>query len=467
MRLRALDLHRVPGIDRHFRIEASTEPGVVNIVTGRNASGKSTLLRVMRGLLYPRQYTDHTWRAAGEFVDEAGHSLTVLNTGGTTSWSDGTHAIAAPSLPEARFAGCYMLEFEDIAGRHAASEEALAQRIARELTGGYDLKAVGELFPAKTSRAKTLASELDKAETERSQVQREHNSLREKENRLDTLQAELASAEATAAQLSAIRDAEAYREARRQLEEIDAQLAAMPEGMGRLTGDDREQLEQIDEALRSARQRETTAADQRQDADQQLAASGLATAALDADALSEPREQCHAIGRAEDQRDQANQLLREQQAALAERTKQLGGATGADPGPVTADDVRSASESLASWREQKNRERQLELALEGLPGDDPATTRTEALREARHALRRWLAAAAAAGTASRQWLDWLALGIPLALASAVAAIQGHPALLGLLLLGAAAVGIRWWRSAPDAPLKTVQAQFNTTGVTPP
>jgi DNA repair protein SbcC/Rad50 len=53
MKLRQLEIRLLPGIDEAFTVDF--QPDAVNVITGPNASGKSSLVRAVRALLYPEQ----------------------------------------------------------------------------------------------------------------------------------------------------------------------------------------------------------------------------------------------------------------------------------------------------------------------------------------------------------------------------------------------------------------------------
>ena len=56
MKLKELEIRLLPGLDQTLSV--SFDPHTVNVVTGPNASGKSSLIRAVRALLYPDQLTD-------------------------------------------------------------------------------------------------------------------------------------------------------------------------------------------------------------------------------------------------------------------------------------------------------------------------------------------------------------------------------------------------------------------------
>lgn len=473
MKLRGLQLYSVPGIDRPFTVEPAEQAGVINVITGRNASGKTTLLRAIRGLLYPRGYTDHRWYVSGDFVDETGAVLRVTNTGGATTWASGEQHIAAPALPDARFAGCYLLQFEDLAGaasqgEHGATEDALAEHIAQALTGGYKLKEVRDLFPAKASRAGKLSKELQAARKHRDQVSAERVALRAEQERLQELEAALQEAEAAAGTLTRVQDAEAYRKARRERLEIDATLEAMPPSMDKLTDNDLEQLQAIDDALAAARKRKTTAEEEtRPAAEQRLRESGLADSGVTLDDLAEPRAQITEVRDAEGKLRDAREARETEAGGLDDRVRDLGGDQREPPEALQPEDVRKAATALGERREQQAEIRQLELAHQRLPGDEEAEVALDAVREARHALREWLAGADASGRTSRRWVDWLWLGVPLSIAAGWVAVAVDPAFIGLLVLGLAGVGVRWWRLDPGRTLQAARERFDRTEFAPP
>lgn len=466
MKLRALQVYSVPGIDQPFRIEPETRDGTINLLTGPNGSGKTTVLRAIRGLLYPR-LTDAEWLLAGTFLDADGRTLEVRNTGGTTTWYRAGQRIDPPHLPEERFAGCYMLTFEDVAGLDSDSERAVAARLARELTGGYDVRAVRRAFEWSAQRARKPAKAFEQARRERDAVKREQGGLGRDEARLEELQQELDAARERAAAVPRIEAAQDYLAARDERARVEAELAQLPKGVEHLQGDDVARLESLKEAIAAAEARREQARKDRRAAEGDRDATGLAGSAVDRDALQQPRAWLQQLESAAQRLEDARGQLEDAEAAVRARRGELGGDPDRTPAPVNAGTVRRAASALHTWRERAIEKRRLEQQRDELPSEREESASPETLRSARDALRAWLAAHDSAGRTSRRWVDWVALGIPLALAAGAAAWRIHWSYALLVAAGALGLVLHQLRLDPRRGERAARERFEASGLEAP
>ena len=83
MRLRKLHIHRMPGIETPFAVEA--KPGL-NLIKGPNGSGKSTICQAVRHLLWPREESP-TWLDLQSWWEDDGDELHATRQGlADTRW---------------------------------------------------------------------------------------------------------------------------------------------------------------------------------------------------------------------------------------------------------------------------------------------------------------------------------------------------------------------------------------------
>ncbi|RMD81801.1 MAG: hypothetical protein D6815_10845, partial [Candidatus Dadabacteria bacterium] len=102
MKLRRLRIDRLEGIAEGFALE-NLDLGLTAVV-GPNASGKTSICRAVRALLYPRSADGSAFLEA-EFTTSGGRRLKVARQGHEVSWSEDGRATDPPLLPDARLSG--------------------------------------------------------------------------------------------------------------------------------------------------------------------------------------------------------------------------------------------------------------------------------------------------------------------------------------------------------------------------
>ena len=162
MRLKSLHIEKLPGIRPGFSLEAIGSG--VNLVVGPNASGKTSLCRAVRAFLYADEQPDSFVQLEAEVEDENG-TARVIRVGREIRWEQEGQSIDSRLLPEHRFLSCYTIEIDALMAA-SATEEEIGERIARELSGGYDLQAVArnEPYHLKSNHGREEARGLRNAE---------------------------------------------------------------------------------------------------------------------------------------------------------------------------------------------------------------------------------------------------------------------------------------------------------------
>ena len=433
MRLRRLQIDRLPGIRPGFTLDDFTAG--VNVVVGPNASGKSSLLRALRAALYRDEQRHEGVHVEATFDDgDAGGTLTAARIGDDLHWQRDGVRIEAPPLPEPRFLACYTLGVEDLLDEDHGTDTEIAARLARELAGGYDLRAVRESppFRLKQTHGRTESNKLteaDKALRQRVQAQQQ---LQRDEARLETLRQQKAEAERAGREADLHQRALDLLERRRQRRALEEQLEHFPAGMDQLRGDEQDTLKELREQLERQQTERRNAADQHTQAETTLRDSGLADAQLDEGALADYRPALNRLREIESRLEQKQSELAQAEATLRQAVEALGGEAQL---PVQLDPatVREVEQALEEKRDENAVLRQLNYELQKLPFGDAPDPDPQRLRSARDELLRWLAAPRTpAWTATRVTAALALFGAGIA-ATAVAAHALHDGLLALLL----------------------------------
>ncbi|MCB1184525.1 AAA family ATPase, partial [bacterium] len=143
--LQRLAAARLPGLPDGFVVEA--RPGV-NLVLGANESGKSSFVRAVQRLLWPDRPGASPFEVTATFADDAGPLQAVRRDDGPVGWSRDGAPVPAPAVPEGHLAHCYRLGLLDLNRPDGDdADRELARQVRRQMSGGYDLAAVRELFP--------------------------------------------------------------------------------------------------------------------------------------------------------------------------------------------------------------------------------------------------------------------------------------------------------------------------------
>ena len=392
MRLCRLQIARLPGIEPGFTL-ADFAPGI-NVVAGPNASGKSSLVRALRAALYREEFRHAGVHVEAAFADgDGGGTLAALRIGDDLHWQHDGTATEAPALPERRFLSCYTLGVEDLLDAAHETDTEIAERLARELAGGYDLREVRDKAPfgLRARHGHNEAGELAAADQALRGAMRTAQQLERDEARLETLRAEKAEAETASREAALHERALDLLDQRRQRRALEQRLQDFPAGMDRLRGDEADTLKELREQLRQREADRGHAADRLAAAETALHESGLAETELEQGALGDHGHALNDLRQVESQLEQKRSALQEAEATLAQAVEALGGEPGQSVqlDPAT---VREVEEALEKRRDLAAELRYYEHEHGHLPSGDAPDPDPEHVRIARRELFHWLAA---------------------------------------------------------------------------
>ena len=409
MRLRRLIIRALPGIEPGFSFEPAS--GRVNIVTGPNAIGKSSLARALRYLLtgVDGRNDPPDLHLEAELTSDT-TEWTVRRMGRQVVWRRDGKPVDAPALPGADQFGLYRLSMESLL-TDDADDHALADRLWRMVRGGYDLDAarvggVGPRFAATEER------QLREASTELAGLLNKHRDLRLREAELPGLVRRIRRAEQARVRRGRVETALDLLKAIRERRSRGAALQAFPVEMARLHGDEIERLEKFEEEIAH---RETELADARRFLKERVRErenTGFGDALPDPELVDRARKALRRVERDAIERGNARVALAGAEETLAKSHAELGGG-GAPRGPsadglgrakVAGADANAGripprldAESLDRARkiaeplvDQRARRRELRQWLD-MAGDAPQQAEVDRLRDGVNALRRWLA----------------------------------------------------------------------------
>ncbi|WP_017942323.1 MULTISPECIES: ATP-binding protein [unclassified Thioalkalivibrio] len=463
MRLDSLDIVRLPGIHPGFRLDA-LGPGV-NVAVGPNASGKSSLVRALRAVLYTQELRQTGVQIEATFVDAQG-PLQAHRLGTDLTWSRNGERVEAPPLPDHRFIDCYTLRIEDLLNADHGTEQEIGLRLARELAGGYDLPALREDLTLKSTHARSESQALTAAEQELRERRQQQRGLQHDEQRLTELKAQRQQTQRAAHEADQYERALDLLGARREHRDLETRMAALPPGLDRLRGDELQRLAPLQDELRRLEHEQQQARERLEDARQRREEAGLADSELHTDSVDDQRPVARRLLELERGLEQATSELHEAQATLRQATEELGGTPEAAPAldPATLHGVEQSLETLRGLQAGIT---QREDELASLPPTEDALPTPDTLRRGRDELLHWLGSPRPAPWTG---LRRVAAGIALLAASGAigtAAVLVHPAFAVLALPVAWGAYIAARPATDRIPREAAKARFRDTGLEPP
>src|SRR5690606_7727601 len=111
VKLKRLAITHLPGIPGGLTLENFGDE--LNVVTGPNASGKSSLIRALRHLIDPAREPGGAVTLEAELVSGE-RSWTVTRSGREIVWRSNGRPVDPPPLPASDFLQCYWLSMDDL-----------------------------------------------------------------------------------------------------------------------------------------------------------------------------------------------------------------------------------------------------------------------------------------------------------------------------------------------------------------
>jgi len=474
MRLERLHIKSAPGLPAGLPVLEL--PPALTIIVGPNASGKSTISRTLRALLWPDEVSLAASAESLWVLGEVRHEARLF--GGAVSWQPPLES-GAPrgSAALARFGIASLLEADDPNDRDVAHE------LAQELAGGFDLEAAALVFGT-TPRfrpSRKQAGTLKDAQQKLVKTKRGSDALIRLEGRLCELESEIDAASGARDTVEAARLLIEVLEAKANAAALEAALAGYPDSLEGLTGREGEELASLEPELVSLRAELAEAASSCESLagrKRELEGDHAMPTGTELDTWAARIEKLRELERAADEQRQRHSASA---AALQAAKARLHGDAG-KPAPIDGAHLEGLAEAIREWRAAEanalaaKRTAEVWDGLAALPRDmdaDSAVDTEGALR----ALRLWLRSADAPPAANARNLRPLAAGLfVLGALGAILALTetvNFPGSAGFALLALTGVALFFLsptaqESAPESGAREEAANaIKRAGLTPP
>jgi len=438
LRFESVEVHKMYGL-RHSGVAVDDLSDGVNVIYGPNASGKSTLARALRIVCWPELAAGRRAELSGRFELEGSRWSARFDHGHAAYQKEGIEA-SPPALAPFDQRDRYVLALHDLL---SATNKDLAAAILEAAAGGYSVTDAQTALGFKRVRPQRSQSTKDaeaRLETLQAARQREEETWAYRDD-IERLETELAVARSAQERVELLERARAVATEQDRLAKKKAAVAAFPEALGRMSGDERQRYNTLKSEIAEAEGERQAAAEEIEAAEKTLKESRIPEGGLPDKCVEELSGRVGDLKSVERSAEQAQQQLA---GAKKKREAEWSRIEGAADEEAARSLGLPEIQNVASWAKNAESARARQQALDelkrllvgGKSGDD---LDPETLRDAVRRLRRWLRAAPpkTEDTSSKAARPIVLL---VAVATAAAGVAGglllHSAAWGLLLLSA-------------------------------
>lgn len=442
MRIHRLNILRMPGFESGgFELKDLGEG--LNLVAGPNGSGKTTICRAIRGLLWPQTLSFFSPVALeSNWTDGEASIYVELEGKRHLSQKDGDTVDSLP-VPAAEFARCYTVTIDDL---FDDTDTDLARRIVTAMAGGYDLASLrgGSLLQLKNNHGRSAASDLRKARQHVKKLTGQQEKLHEREQHIESLEKEKAAARAAQKEIERLADARELLGLKEEVAAAEGALASFPAGMDRLVGNEADGLAGIDGDIEDARGVLKKAEDDARQAQQDLDDADLPEGGVEQPTIDLHKRELDELDEVERSLALAEQELKKAMAAKNDALRQLGET---DAEKLAAIDLAGLDE-VDKWHAEQEKNRSSLQAcraeLELLGEEEKHPVDAETLVRAIGLLREWLELPSSPTSSALRYmiLGTFLAGLALSCSLVLTFVQ-HVAWVAVALLSVVLVAAMW------------------------
>ncbi|MBI5364041.1 MAG: AAA family ATPase [Planctomycetes bacterium] len=385
MKLTRLRIARLPGIDAPFELGPRELARALHVVHGPNESGKSSLVRALRAVLWPELLRGEQIEVEARFVAGATEWF-VRRDGSRVAWQRDGAPSQPPDLPPAELASSFLVTIEDVT---RLDGDDFAARIRSALAGGVDFEELAKRWKWSPQAAAAPESRLRNARNRLREAEEELAKLDEQARESSSLEGELAHCKALQADARVVDELLELLDLEEELLRVRARLEAYPDGMELLQGNEAARRSKLEGELQAAQGDLRSAADEVQALSKHIAAFGLDTPIPESE-LATLDERIQVWAEREKELDSARRELEQAEARFGDAARRC--PPGSKPEALLALEPPQAAKLDRLVRDAGRVEAEriaLRSELDRLPRSKAGPT-LERLMQATVALRAWL-----------------------------------------------------------------------------
>ncbi|MFB6291236.1 MAG: AAA family ATPase [Candidatus Bipolaricaulia bacterium] len=411
---KSLKIHRFPGFNPAdgFSLE-ELSPGV-NVIYGPNGSGKTTIAKAIRNLMWPQGISDECHLTGYFSLDE--NELFLENENGEIKClRNGVESDEIfSSLPASDHSGRYYLALHELLQENTTNKD-FAEIIARESAGGYDLSAVEKELDFRTRPSNAGQTTDARAKRKLEKVNRLRDNLEElqdEEESLEKLKEELQRAKRAERRADFLEEVVDYRKDRKELEELRRQLNSFADPVKKLEGNEKDRLKALNDEIAKVERKKKASQKKVERARSLLDELGLSEAGLPCGLIPKLEEKADKLKTLEEKLEEVESSIAEQRGlkkraldALADEVQEE------DLKKIDITAVQNLAEFIRKAEEVRSGLKSYRQLSDWLQQEEVPKTSQDDLREGKRYLEEWLRANTASGQSlSPRWVG-RALGI--------------------------------------------------------
>ncbi|MDT8284543.1 MAG: hypothetical protein RQ767_03380, partial [Thermovirgaceae bacterium] len=440
MKLERITIQRMPGINDKFTLDGFANG--LNLVVGSNGSGKTTVCRAVRAMLWPDLPGPDPVSVEAVWEDRTATWLSVRE-GKQSGWQKDGSDSPGPLLPGTRTAHCYTLGLRDLLLSESPTDDEIAREILTRMAGGFNIRKIrDDLFSLPKRPGKSEADVLRNSRERVNTIQEAQKELLSEELSLEELEVQRQEAASAGAKITLLGHAAQYAASKAELTGLVVTLETFPPGMDKIRGYELERLEEIQGEIELTEKQAEDSRRRIEDYDDEIRSAELPEGGVDEveinaaiDGARSLKERFRDLAEARVNLDGLVSKRDGAERALRTAGLQFDPEVTPDTGPEAMADVDNFLREASTVRAEKEAFSTERRLLSG----DQVEGRRALCEQGIAALRKWMAAKA---TFDQHTVGKKAVwpGIFLALGGAVAAFFGYQTSEPLLLAAGALAG---------------------------
>ena len=362
----------------------------INVIYGKNASGKTTLARAIRTVLWP----DNAELGEGELVGVlrlGERQWRIDYDGGRVSYQqDGVDVDHGPQLVHPEVSDRYVLGLTDLL---ATEGNDFASLIVWESAGGYDVEAAGEKLNYGVGALRSnrrVTRQLSEARDEYREANSAQRKLHQRALQLEELDRTIEEARQADRQVQLLRLVREFREIDRERMRLQRRLDEFPQALGQMAGDEDRRLETLRNRHADAREEVDGAEAAIADCEARLRNSPVGRQMVQRGLVASLENQVEQLDDVTQRRDSVREKLVAAEGRERRVRRRIAKSDDLDVSAEVDDEGVEKLTSLAdALMEVQGQKRGFELLENRLDGD-VETDRVDELKAGVDLLRRWL-----------------------------------------------------------------------------